>query len=88
MRSQLLDPGSANSLRSDLKRKNGLPLILDMETKVKVKLEKLKSKNIRIKITCDGIHGMVPKDKNPTAAAVDKAKCKVDLQIKIWKFNF
>ncbi|KAI5669709.1 hypothetical protein M9H77_19562 [Catharanthus roseus] len=88
MISQLLDADSVTALKSDLKRKNGLPMKIEMETKVRVKLENLKSKRIGIKITCDGIHGLVPKDKNPAVATTSKAKCKVDLQIKIWKFNF
>ncbi|KAL3498628.1 hypothetical protein ACH5RR_041360 [Cinchona calisaya] len=88
MNSQVLDADSVTSLRSDLKRKNGLPMEMEMETKVKVKMEKLKSKKIGIKIVCDGIHGMIPKGKTPAVASTSNAKCKVDLQIKIWKFNF
>lgn len=88
MASQLLDADSVTALKSDLKRKNGLPMKIEMETKVKVKLEKLNSKKIGIKITCVGIHGLIPKGKAPAIATTAKAKCKVDLQIKIWKFNF
>lgn len=88
MTSQVLDADSVTSLKSDLKRKNGLPMAIEMETKMKVKVEKLNSKKVGIKIVCDGIHGLVPTGKTPAVASTANAKCKVDLQVKIWKFNF
>ncbi|KAL3500745.1 hypothetical protein ACH5RR_039838 [Cinchona calisaya] len=89
MTSLVLDTDSVTSLRSDLKSKNGLPLKMEMETKMKVKMEKLKSKKVGVKIVCEGISGAVPKsNKIPAVATINNSKCKVDLQIKIWKFNF
>ncbi|CAI9093694.1 OLC1v1029252C1 [Oldenlandia corymbosa var. corymbosa] len=88
MTSEVLDVDSVKSLRSDLKRRNGLPMRIEMETKMKVKVEKLNSKKVGIKIVCDGVHGMVPKGNSTAVASSNNAKCKVDLKIKIWKFNF
>lgn len=86
--SEVLDADSVTSLRSDLRRKNGLPMSIEMETKMKVKVEKLTSKKVGIKIVCDGVHGLAPKGNSTAVASINNAKCKVDLQIKIWKFNF
>ncbi|GMP95092.1 hypothetical protein CsSME_00044269 [Camellia sinensis var. sinensis] len=86
--SQIVDADSVNSLRLDLKKKNGLPLKVVMEMKVVVKIEKLKSKKVGIRVTCDGIHGVVPKGKSPSIASTSDAKCKVHLLIRIWKWTF
>lgn len=90
MNSQVLDADSVNSLKSDLKRKNGLPMEIVMDTMVGVKMEKLKMKKIGIRVKCDGIHGLVPKGKNvtPAVAKTSNANCKVDLRIKILKWTF
>ncbi|KAL0311874.1 UNVERIFIED_CONTAM: hypothetical protein Sradi_5586700 [Sesamum radiatum] len=91
LNSQVLDADSLNSLKSDLKRKNGLPMEIVMDTMVGVKLEKLKMKKIGIRVKCDGIHGLVPKAKKtvtPAVANTSNAKCKVDLRIKIFKWTF
>ncbi|KAF7126482.1 hypothetical protein RHSIM_Rhsim11G0043800 [Rhododendron simsii] len=86
---ELVDADSVSSLRSDLKRKNGIPLEIVMDTKVVVKLEKVKSKKLGIRVTCDGIRGFVPsKGKASSADSTSDAKCKVDLRIKIWKWTF
>ncbi|KAL0394168.1 UNVERIFIED_CONTAM: hypothetical protein Slati_4383000 [Sesamum latifolium] len=91
LNSQVLDADSLNSLKSDLKRKNGLPMEIVMDTMVGVKMEKLKMKKIGIRVKCDGIHGLVPKAKKtvtPAVANTSNAKCKVDLRIKIFKWTF
>ncbi|PIN13225.1 hypothetical protein CDL12_14141 [Handroanthus impetiginosus] len=90
MNSQVLDSDSVASLNSDLKRKNGLPMNIVMDTMVGVKMEKLKMKKVGIRVKCDGIHGTVPKGKSviPAVANTSKAKCKVDLRIKILKWTF
>ncbi|KAK9032293.1 hypothetical protein V6N11_056565 [Hibiscus sabdariffa] len=82
------DADTVNKLRSDLKRKNGLPLKIEMDTRVKVRMDGLKSKKVEIRVTCDGIKGSVPKGKSPAVADVSGSKCKVDLRIKIWKWSF
>ncbi|XP_061374984.1 NDR1/HIN1-like protein 13 [Gastrolobium bilobum] len=86
--SQDLDTDSLTSLRSGLKKKNGFPVEIQMDTKVKMKMEWLKSKQVGIRVTCDGIKGTVPAGKSPSVASVINSECKVDLRIKIWKFSF
>ncbi|KAB1219812.1 Protein YLS9 [Morella rubra] len=83
-----LDTDSVTSLRSDLKRKGGVPMEIQMDTKVKVKLGGLKTKKVGIRVKCDGINGVAPKSKSPSVASVSGSKCKVDLRIKIWKWTF
>ncbi|GMI83895.1 EMBRYO DEFECTIVE 3135 [Hibiscus trionum] len=85
-----LDVDTANSLRPDLKkkRKNGVSLKVEMDTRVMVNMGGLRSKKVGIRVTCDGIKGAIPKGKSPSLANVSGAKCKVDLRIKIWKWTF
>ncbi|GMY28869.1 NDR1/HIN1-like protein 13 [Fagus crenata] len=83
-----LDTESVTALRSDLKRKTGVPMKVQMDTKVKVKMGNLKSKKVGIRVTCQGIRGVAPKSKSPSVASVSDAKCEVDLRIKIWKWTF
>ncbi|KZV51854.1 hypothetical protein F511_06897 [Dorcoceras hygrometricum] len=88
--SQVMDTDSVNSLNSNLKTKNGLPLIIVMDTSVDARIEKLKMKGIAIGVNCDGIHAALPKAKTaiPTTANSSKAKCKIHLRIKILKWTF
>ncbi|KAJ4833786.1 hypothetical protein Tsubulata_014700 [Turnera subulata] len=86
-----LDVESVNALRSDLKKKSGVGAVtlkVQLDTKVVVKMGKLKTKKVGIRVTCDDIKGAVPKGKSPTVAVTTKSKCKVDLRVKIWKFTF
>ncbi|XVF35334.1 hypothetical protein REPUB_Repub18cG0136600 [Reevesia pubescens] len=83
-----LDADTVNNLRPDLKKKNGILLKVQMDTRVTVKISGLKSKKVGIRVTCDGIKGVVPKGKSPSVANVSGSKCKVDLRIKIWKWTF
>ncbi|KAL6556677.1 hypothetical protein OROGR_005965 [Orobanche gracilis] len=88
-RSNLIsDPNDVNSLKSDLKRKRGLPMEIVMDTMVGVKMEKLNVKKIGIRIKCGVIHGLVAKGKKVTPANTANAKCKVVPRIKIWKWTF
>ncbi|GAB4854451.1 hypothetical protein Ancab_023035 [Ancistrocladus abbreviatus] len=90
-RSKGQDPDSVSQLRSDLSKKSGFPISVQLDTKVEVKMGKLKSKKVGIKVLCDGIRGFAPKNgksKTPTLGSTSDAKCKVDLRIKIWKFTF
>ncbi|KAL7608240.1 hypothetical protein Lser_V15G10432 [Lactuca serriola] len=95
--SQLLETETVNRMRSDLKKKSGLPLKLLLDTKVRVKIESIRSKKIGIRIKCEGIHSLIPKggsgnsrnsSSSSVAATVSAAKCKLDLRIKIWKWTF
>ncbi|KAE8714026.1 hypothetical protein F3Y22_tig00110201pilonHSYRG00064 [Hibiscus syriacus] len=83
-----LDEETANNLRPDLKKKNGISLKVEMDTKATVKLGGLKSKKVGIRVSCDGVKGVVPKGKSPSVANVAGAKCKLDLRIKIWIWTF
>ncbi|XP_065866710.1 NDR1/HIN1-like protein 6 [Euphorbia lathyris] len=85
---QPLDDVSASQLKSELKSKKGLNLKIELETKVKVKMDGLKSPKVGIRVTCDGIKATVPTGKTATSASVSNAKCEVDLRIKIWKWTF
>ncbi|CAN4119251.1 unnamed protein product [Withania somnifera] len=86
--SQVLDVDSVSSLKSDIKRKSGLPLRILLATKVVVHMDKLKSNKVGIRVTCDGINGPIPKGRNPAVASITTAKCKVDLRIKILRWTF
>lgn len=83
-----LDAESVTNLRSDLKRKSGVSLKIQMDTRVKVKIGGLKAKKVGIRVSCDGIKGAVPKGKTPVMASTVDSKCKVDLRVKIWKWTF
>lgn len=86
--SQVLDADSVKSLRSDLKKKSGVPLKVLLDTKVIVKADNMKTKKLGIRIKCEGVHATMPQGKSVSIASVSKAKCKVDLRIKIWKWTF
>ncbi|KAH7572452.1 hypothetical protein ACOSP7_015613 [Xanthoceras sorbifolium] len=83
-----LDTDSVTSLKSDLKKKSGVSLKIQMDTKVKIKAGKFNTKKLGIRVTCQGFKGDVPKGKSPSLATSDNSKCKVDLRIKIWKLTF
>ncbi|OMO66239.1 hypothetical protein COLO4_30678 [Corchorus olitorius] len=85
---QDLDDTSAGKLKSALKSKNGLPLKMKLETKVKAKMGALKTPKLRIRVTCEGIKATAPTGKTATTASTSNAKCKVDFRIKIWKWTF
>ncbi|VFQ82293.1 unnamed protein product [Cuscuta campestris] len=88
MPTQLLDSDSVSGLEPDLKKKNGLPVKISMDTMVQVKLEKMKSKKVGIRVTCEGIRAPIPKGKVPTAGTTSGAHCTVDLRVTIWKWTF
>ena len=79
---------SVDSLKAAVKSKSGLPLEVEMETKVKVKMGWLKMPRVGLRVHCEGITGVVPTSKKKTAgvAAVENAECKVDFRVKIWKW--
>lgn len=93
--SLLLEPETVNHMRSDLKKKSGLPLKILLDTEAQVKIESIKSKKIGIRIKCEGIHSQIPKggggksrNSSSVSATVSAAKCKLDLRVKIWKWTF
>ncbi|CAH1437221.1 unnamed protein product [Lactuca virosa] len=89
--SLLLETETVNQMRSDLKKKSGLPLKLLLDTKVRVKIESIRSIKIGIHIKCEGIHikcegihSLIPKavsgnsrnsSSSSVAATVSAAKC-------------
>ncbi|KAG2309859.1 hypothetical protein Bca4012_082575 [Brassica carinata] len=84
-----LDYGDGLGLKSDLKRRNGLlDLKILMDTKVEIRMGKLKSKRVGIRVSCGEIRGSLPRGKAVSMASTDKSKCKVDLRIKIWNWTF
>ncbi|KDP40769.1 hypothetical protein JCGZ_24768 [Jatropha curcas] len=83
-----LDDTSSSQLKQDLKTKNGLALKIKLETKVKVKMDSLKTPKVGIRVSCEGIKVTAPSGKTATKASVSDAKCKVDVRIKIWKWTF
>ncbi|OVA04003.1 Late embryogenesis abundant protein [Macleaya cordata] len=93
--STILDPVTANSLKSDLKKKSGIPLMIQLNTKVKVKMGGFKTKKVGIEITCDRIRAVAVTTKGSKSNSTiwkfpesSVAKCKVNLRIKIWKWTF
>ncbi|KAK4361816.1 hypothetical protein RND71_017057 [Anisodus tanguticus] len=77
-----------SGLRSKLKNKTTLPLVIKLDTKVKVKVGNLKTKKVGIRVKCGGIKISVPTGKSPSKATNENVKCHVDIRIKIWKWTF
>ncbi|KAA8540288.1 hypothetical protein F0562_024149 [Nyssa sinensis] len=76
---QSMDSTSVSVLKSDLKNKNSLPLKIQFDTKVKVKIGALKTKKVPVRVICNGIKATVPTGKSPTTATTTDAKCVVSL---------
>lgn len=83
-----LDSPSVTTLKTQMKSKNGLPLQIKLDTKVKVKMGGLKTPKVGIRVSCDGITATTPSGKTAVIASTSHAKCKVDTRIKIWKWTF
>lgn len=83
-----LDSASVSTLKTDMKSKNGLPLKIKLDTKVKAKMGGFKTPNIGIRVSCDGITATLPTGKTAATASTAGAKCKVDVRVKIWKWTF
>lgn len=78
---------STASTTADLK-KSSVPLEIDMGTKVGIKIGRVRTKRVGIKLYCDGIEIASPGDKKkkPPPAALDSI-CKAKLRMKIWKWT-
>ncbi|XP_020583696.1 NDR1/HIN1-like protein 2 [Phalaenopsis equestris] len=76
---------SLASTRSDLK-KGTVPLEFYMETKVRMKVGRLKTSKFRMKVYCDGIEIAAPKGKKAGTASNLDSSCKVKLRMKFWKW--
>ncbi|KAM7255586.1 hypothetical protein ACFE04_008484 [Oxalis oulophora] len=93
MRTQDLDVNDSTStnakLKSELTNKNGVGIVIKMDTKVKVKLASMKTPKIGIRVTCQGIKVIAPSGKvTTTTASTADTKCKVDVRVKIWRWTF
>ncbi|KAK7261713.1 hypothetical protein RIF29_28031 [Crotalaria pallida] len=82
-----LESGDVETLKSSMKSKSGLPLKVELETKVKAKMGSLKTPKVRIRVVCDGIKVMLPVGKKPATGSTSNAKCGVDVRFKIWKWT-
>ncbi|KAG6428897.1 hypothetical protein SASPL_106936 [Salvia splendens] len=85
-KNQIADGADTTQLKSSLKNRS-LPLKIQLDTKVKVKIGGIKTKNLRIRVTCDGIKISIPNGKTATSATTSHVKCKVDPRIKIIKWT-
>jgi hypothetical protein len=83
-----LDSTSVSGLKTDMKSKNGLPLKIKLDTKVKAKMGGFKTPKIGIRVSCEGISATLPTGKTASTASTAGAKCKVDVRVKIWKWTF
>ncbi|KAK9101261.1 hypothetical protein Scep_024691 [Stephania cephalantha] len=54
---------------ADLKKKSGLPLEIEMDTKVHVKIGSLKAKKVGIRVSCNGIQAAIQKGKGKSAVS-------------------
>ncbi|KAI5665457.1 hypothetical protein M9H77_15310 [Catharanthus roseus] len=84
---QNLESTDVSALRSEIKNRNSIPLKVQLDTNVKMKIGALKTKRVGIRVTCDGIKLSLPGGKTATTANTSNIKCKVDLRIKIWKWT-
>ncbi|RDX58176.1 NDR1/HIN1-like protein 13, partial [Mucuna pruriens] len=82
-----LQSDDASRLKASMKSKNGLALKVNLETKVKAKMGKLKTPKVGIRVSCDGIRVTLPTGKKPATASTSNAKCDVDVRFKIWKWT-
>ncbi|KAL0397000.1 UNVERIFIED_CONTAM: NDR1/HIN1-like protein 13 [Sesamum calycinum] len=76
------DGTDISALKSSFRSRN-LPLQIQLETKVKAQIGKIKTKKLKIRVTCDGIKISIPTGKTATTATTSNLKCKVDPRIKI-----
>ncbi|XP_061371092.1 NDR1/HIN1-like protein 6 [Gastrolobium bilobum] len=84
---QALESDAVTQLKASMKSKNGLPLKVTLDTKVKAKMGKLKTPYVGIRVACDGIRVNLPAGKKPATASTSNAKCNVDVRFKIWKWT-
>lgn len=82
-----LESDAAKQLKASMKSRNGLPLRVKLDTKVKAKVGSLKTPKVGIRVSCDGIRVNLPAGKKPATASTSNAKCEVDVRFKIWKWT-
>ncbi|XP_004486831.1 NDR1/HIN1-like protein 13 [Cicer arietinum] len=84
---EALENDAETELKKNMKSKNGLALKVKLDTKVKAKMGKLKTPNVGIRVSCDGIRVHLPAGKKPVTASTSNVKCEVDVRFKIWKWT-
>ncbi|XP_054784520.1 NDR1/HIN1-like protein 10 [Prosopis cineraria] len=84
---QTVDDEGAGKLKARMRSKSGLPLEVNLKTKVTAKMGSLKTPKVGIRVSCDGIRVSLPSGKKPATASTSNAKCKVDVRFKIWKWT-
>ncbi|KAI4329151.1 hypothetical protein L6164_021445 [Bauhinia variegata] len=84
---QELDTDAASQLKANMKSKTGLPLTVRLDTKVKAKMGGLKTPNVRLRVSCEGISVTLPTGKKPATASISNGKCDVDVRFKLWKWT-
>ncbi|GAB2228144.1 hypothetical protein Droror1_Dr00009974 [Drosera rotundifolia] len=95
------DPEAVATLKGDVGKKKGFPVVAEVETGVRVKIGKVRTMRFGLRLVCDGIKGFAPTTKEvaagknrtavvvaPGAAVTDGVNCKTKLRIKIWKITW
>ncbi|GER52376.1 late embryogenesis abundant protein [Striga asiatica] len=73
-------------LRSSIRRRN-LPMRIQLDTNVRAKIGNVKTKKLKIRVSCDGIRVSIPNGKTTSVATISKEKCKVESIIKIIRWT-
>lgn len=77
-----------SALKSAVKRERGMDLETQIETKVRIRVGKSRSKKIAVKVSCIGIKAATDsKDKFSGSIKTGGVKCKAKLRFKIWKWD-
>ncbi|EPS68674.1 hypothetical protein M569_06096 [Genlisea aurea] len=79
------DSTAVSQLKSKLKTTaNNLQLQIQLDTKIRAKIGRARTKKLGIRVTCDGANIAIPSGKTATsAAAISHVKCKLDPRVKI-----
>jgi len=73
-----VDATSGGSLQSDLKNtKNGLNLMVELDTKISVKMGGVKTKKVKVRVRCSGIKAGLPTEKTVAVASPAPAPASV-----------
>ncbi|KAH7866429.1 hypothetical protein Vadar_020285 [Vaccinium darrowii] len=65
-----VDATSGGSLQSDLKNtKSGLNLMVELDTKISVKMGSVKTKKVKVRVRCNGIKAGLPTEKTVAVAS-------------------
>lgn len=83
----LPDGTDVSRLRSEMRSRN-LAVRVQLDTKVKVRVGKIDTKKVAIRVTCDGIRISVPNGRTASSGTTSNVKCKVDPRVKIIRWTF